>query len=197
MRAPSALAALVAAAAGVTAQQTAYGQWYSQCVPGGSPGPTASSGGSTPTVTGTAPGAKATLVGDNLWIRAVADPNFHKYLQSSPSNAAGVAVMDDASTAGQFTVTDGQLVLKVGSADLYGIVNSTVIGPNEGRLAVTFSTTKNAYGSFKFSGDALQWTVAGVTRPNESAWLVCAGQELFVNLGNYGYQTPEGCADQT
>ena len=26
---------------------------------------------------------------------------------------------------------------------------------------------------------------------------MCAKQELFVNLGNYGYMTPAGCSDQT
>lgn len=135
-----------------------------------------------------------------MWIRAVAAPNFHKYLQSSHPGQAGVAVLNDASTAGQFTVTNGALVLVGGAgagANLYAVVNSTVVGPGAGRLAVTFETKANAYGAFKYSGDALQWAVAGVTRPNDSAWLVCGGQELFVNLGSYGYQTPEGCADQT
>ena len=36
-----------------------------------------------------------------------------------------------------------------------------------------------------------------ISRPNTAAWLVCAGQELFVNTGAYGYDTPAGCADQT
>lgn len=109
----------------------------------------------------------------------------------------GVAVLDDASTAGQFTLVDGQLILDTGSGDLYAIVGTEVIGTGSGRLAVTLSTEQNAYGAFKWSGDALQWSVDGLTRPNESAWLVCEGQELFVNLGSYAYLTPEGCADQT
>lgn len=65
------------------------------------------------------------------------------------------------------------------------------------KLALTFSTSKNTYGTFAWSGDALTWTVSGITRPNNAAWLVCANQQLFINLGSYGYMTPAGCADQT
>lgn len=108
-----------------------------------------------------------------------------------------MAILGDAGTAGQFAFADGRLILVTETEELEAIVGTEVIGPGAGRLAVTFSTGRNAYGGFKYSGDALQWHVGGVTRPNESAWLVCGGQELFVNLGSYGYQTPEGCVDQT
>jgi hypothetical protein len=51
----------------------------------------------------------------------------------------------------------------------------------------------------------LTWVAAGLSRPNTGAWLVCNGtasdgsteQEVWVNLGNYGYMTPAGCTDTT
>ena len=65
------------------------------------------------------------------------------------------------------------------------------------KLAVTFNTTKNAFGTFAFSGDAVQWSTPNIQRPNLSAWLVCANQQLFINLGPYAYMTPAGCVDET
>lgn len=65
------------------------------------------------------------------------------------------------------------------------------------KLSVSFGATKNAYGTFVFSGDAVTWSVEGVKRPNLSAWLVCENKSLWVNLGNYDYMTPAGCADET
>jgi len=109
--------------------------------------------------------------------------------------------MGDYTTAGQFQVVDGQLVQLVsapGAAPklLYAVVSETRV-INDNSLAVTFSESKNTYGSFAFGGDDLQWSVAGVNRPNKSAWYVCTGQKLYINLGNYLYMTPSGCADQT
>jgi len=79
---------------------------------------------------------------------------------------------------------------------LYAIVepqaNSTVT-----KLSVSFGTEKNTYGTFDFSGDAVQWSIPSITRQNLSAWLVCANQTLWINLGAYGYMTPAGCADET
>jgi len=46
-----------------------------------------------------------------------------------------------------------------------------------------------------FSGDAVEWS--GIDRPNDAAWLVCANQQLFINLGAYDYLTPAGCSDET
>ena len=68
---------------------------------------------------------------------------------------------------------------------------------NVTKLAMTFETTENTYGTFAFSGDAVQWSVASIDRPNLSAWLVCENQQLFINLGAYDYLTPAGCADET
>lgn len=130
------------------------------------------------------------------WIRAVEDPNFHKYLQTKPVYTTGTAILDSYTTAGQFNIIDGQLVELVTGANLYAVVepqaNSTVT-----KLAVTFSKTQNAYGTFAFSGDAVTWSISTITRPNVAAWLVCGNQQLFINLGSYAYLTPADCADET
>ncbi len=65
------------------------------------------------------------------------------------------------------------------------------------KLKTWFEATQGTYGTFSFSGDTLQWTVSDIARPNTAAWLVCAGDQLFVNTGAFLYQTPEGCSDQT
>ncbi|KAH7312989.1 hypothetical protein BKA65DRAFT_149928 [Rhexocercosporidium sp. MPI-PUGE-AT-0058] len=156
---------------------------------------TPTSSGPLPTGTGTGPGT--TLQTGYYWIRAVAAPNFHKYLQTKPIYLPGTAILDSYLTAGQFAIVDGQLVelLSPGTFLYANVIASTVSGAT--KLAVEFKKEKNAYGTFAWSGDALQWTVAGTTRPNASAWLVCESQTLWVNLGSYGYMTPAGCSDQT
>lgn len=97
----------------------------------------------------------------------------------------------------------GQLVQLLGDGSLlYGIVE-TRSDPTVMKLRLSFQTTPApaSAGTFAFSGDALQWTIANVTRPNDSAWLACpdgtGAVPLFVNLGPYGYMTPAGCADET
>lgn len=186
--------------------------YYSQCQPGTastspttltttarpsttSPSTTAPSNGSTATGPGT------TLQSGYLWIRAVEDPNFHKYLQSSPLYSPGLATIDIYTAAGQFNIVDGQLVQLVSEAGaaeklLYAHVSGATTH-NGQSLAVTFAETKGTYGTFAFQGDAVTWTGSNVTRPNLSAWYVCENQALFVNLGNYLYNTPSGCADET
>lgn len=105
--------------------------------------------------------------------------------------------------AGQFQVINGQLVqLLANGGQLYGSVesraDSTVM-----KLRVSFVKTapSASAGTFQWSGDALQWTISSISRPNLSAWLACpdsAGNvALYVNLGSYGYQTPAGCYDHT
>jgi hypothetical protein len=195
--------------------------FYSQCQPGAvattvvttavpttskpQPGTTLSTAvQSTPPATtgtpaGTGPGK--TLQTGYYWIRAVAAPNFHKYMQTKPLYSTGTALLGDYTTAGQFQVVDGQLVQLVsapGEAEklLYAVVSETRY-INDMSLSVTFSTKKNTYGTFAWSGDGLTWSAAGVQRPNLSAWYVCTGQQLYINLGNYLYQTPAGCSDQT
>jgi len=71
-------------------------------------------GASSPTSTvGSAPtaaGPGLTLQSGYYWVRAVTAPNFHKYLQTSPNYAAGPAVLQTYTTAGQFQIVGGQLV---------------------------------------------------------------------------------------
>ncbi|PQE31687.1 carbohydrate-Binding Module family 1 protein [Rutstroemia sp. NJR-2017a WRK4] len=216
------VAALLTAAAvqSVNAQQPAWGQYYSQCIPGTATITTPSTTPHTTTKpstspTGTPTGTPTTLTtvpvtttaaagypGTTLqsgyyWIRAVESPNFHSYLQSKPTKAAGPALLADRTTAGQFNVVSGQLVQLIApSTLLYGNVsppaNSSVV-----KLALSFSTTQNTYGTFAFSGDALTWSVSSINRPNLSAWLVCDAQSLWINLGSYAYNTPPGCVDET
>jgi hypothetical protein len=104
--------------------------------------------------------------------------------------------MGDYTTAGQFNIVNGQLVELITGELLYAVVSppadSTVT-----KLAVTFSKSPNTYGTFAFSGDAVTWTVPSISRPNIAAWLVCTGQQLFINLGPYAYNTPAECADET
>ena len=108
--------------------------------------------------------------------------------------------MESYTTAGQFQVQGGQLVELISAPGAAVELLYANVIPNETvttKLAVTFSGTKNSYGTFAWSGDALTWTNPNVKRQNNAAWLACTGQQLFINLGAYGYQTPSGCADQT
>ncbi|KAK3933840.1 hypothetical protein QBC46DRAFT_348225 [Diplogelasinospora grovesii] len=148
------------------------------------------SGSGTPTPT--------TLASGNFWIRAVASPNYHKYLQTKPPNVPGVAILDSYTTAGQFNIVDGQLVNKASDPPLYMWVEEPTDKANPPRqLAAWFNTTRNPFGTFAFQGDTVTWSVPTVKRQNVAAWLVCAKQALYVNTGAYAYQTPAGCADQT
>ncbi|KAG8907087.1 hypothetical protein FRB99_005342 [Tulasnella sp. 403] len=163
----------------------------------------------TATITGTPP--IQTLLPNWLWIRAVVgddeDPNFHKYLQSYNSYAPGDAILGPPAKAAQFNIVNGQVEHYLPSGVLYLQVepraDSSVM-----KLKTSFSTSPNTYGTFAFSGDALTWTVSGITRPNNAAWLACndpvEGAVLYINLGEYhrelcpyAYQTPAGCADET
>ncbi|OQO01175.1 hypothetical protein B0A48_13418 [Cryoendolithus antarcticus] len=133
--------------------------------------------------------------------RAVEDPNFHKYLQTSPQYTTGLATLNSYTTAGQFNVVNGQLVELISATAtsptlLYANVGQPAT-PSSSLLPVSFSTTQNGWGSFAFSGDALTWSAANVTRGNLAAWYVCTGQQLFINTGAYLYGTPSGCYDET
>ncbi|KAH9474645.1 4-O-methyl-glucuronoyl methylesterase [Psilocybe cubensis] len=183
-------------------------QWYSQCLPGAAtttsfPGSgtttiDSSPGGGISTTKG--PGGPApTLTPGWNFIRAVTSPNFHKYLQSEVPNTVSDAVLGEAVTAAQFQITDGQLIHK-GDTPLYAVVepraNSTV-----SKLKVSWSKSKDTLGAFKFSGDTVEWTSSAITRPQSNAWLICAdskgNRHVYINLGPYGYQTPNGCNDHT
>ncbi|KAI0050325.1 carbohydrate-binding module family 1 protein [Auriscalpium vulgare] len=182
--------------------------YYSQCLPGtatSTPTTTVSSGSSSGTSTSTSSAASGTttLQSGYSFIRAVEDPNFHKYLQSQTLNTASTAVLGSPSTAGQFIITDGQLIYNANGTPLYAVVegqaNSTVT-----KLAMSWSTSPASganEGTFMWSGDTLEWSIPTITRPQLNAWLVCADAagnlDLFINLGSYDYETPSGCADET
>ncbi|KAF8645814.1 hypothetical protein AX16_007557 [Volvariella volvacea WC 439] len=173
--------------------------WYWQCLPGT---PTSTPGGpGTSTPTTTSPGGQETLVPGYSFIRAVEAPHFHKYLQSETLHSAGDAVLGEPATAAQFQITNGQLIQAAGSGkSLYAVVepraNSTVM-----KLKMSWSETPATSGTFRFSGDTVEWSNPSISRPQNNAWLVCpdaAGNlDLYVNLGPYAYQTPAGCADET
>ncbi|KAI0466236.1 carbohydrate-binding module family 1 protein [Xylaria cf. heliscus] len=195
--------------------------YYSQCVPGtattGSVSSTtrttatgtttrASTTLSTATITTTA-GSGAyptTLQSGYYWVRAVASPNFHSYLQAAPtatpSPGPGDAYLRSAQNAGQFNIIEGQLEYNPGSSageKLYMWVEDST-NKTQRTLQTWFETTKNPYGTFAFQGDTLTWTVADISRPNAAAWLVCGNDgQLYINTGAYAYDTPSGCADQT
>ncbi|KAL5355596.1 hypothetical protein BJX96DRAFT_170823 [Aspergillus floccosus] len=146
----------------------------------------------TPTATTT---ALPTLASGWYWIRAVATPNYHKYLQTKPTAAPGPAYLDNGANAGQFNVVGGQLVYNVDPPLYMHVENSA--DKTQRVLKTWFNTTKSDYGAFAFQGDALTWSVADINRQNTAAWYVCEEQELFINTGAYLYNTPAGCADQT
>ncbi|KAK7443526.1 hypothetical protein VKT23_015699 [Stygiomarasmius scandens] len=187
--------------------------YYSQCLQGvaTTPAPTttvASTGGSTAvppstgggSATSTAAGGSSTLLPGNSFIRAVEDPNFHKYLRSEVIGTASDAVLGEPDEASQFVISDdGQLVQQVDPL-LYAIVepraDDTVM-----KLKVTWSETPATSGTFMWSGDTVEWSDPDVERPQNNAWLVCPDEDgnndLYVNLGPYDYNTPAGCADET
>ncbi|RYO98055.1 hypothetical protein DL765_010948 [Monosporascus sp. GIB2] len=132
------------------------------------------------------------------WIRAVAAPNFHKYVQTSPPITPGTAILESHRTASQCNVVGGQFVMNrgAGSDPLYMHVERPA-DLTQRKLATWFNTTKNDFGTFAFQGDALTWSTPEIKRQNLAAWLVCEKQAMFINTGAYAYQTPPGCADQT
>ncbi|OCK88667.1 uncharacterized protein K441DRAFT_306139 [Cenococcum geophilum 1.58] len=91
---------------------------YSQCQPGVAVITTTAASTTIVTTTAAAPTrtgfTPTTGTGSGYyWIRAVEPPNFHKYLQSNPLYSTRPAVMGGYTTASQFQVVDGQLVLLI------------------------------------------------------------------------------------
>ncbi|KAA1474409.1 hypothetical protein DENSPDRAFT_824285 [Dentipellis sp. KUC8613] len=189
---------------------TVSNPYYSQCLPGGnggSPPPTSTvsnGGGGTSTTSTTAASGTTTLQAGYSFIRAVEDPNFHKYLQSEVLNTASDAVLGSPATAAQFQITNGQLIQNAnGTTPLYATVepraNSTVT-----KLKMSWSAEPDSgdgAGTFMWSGDTVEWSIPTIDRPQLNAWLVCpdaAGNlDVYINLGAYDYMTPAGCADET
>lgn len=139
-----------------------------------------------------------TLQSGWYWVRAVAAPNFHKYVQTSPVVTPGAAILESYTSAGQYKVEAGQFVMNTGdgSDPLYLQVEEPE-DLAQRKLATWFNTTEGGFGTFEFQGDALTWSTPEIQRQNVAAWLVCEEQAMFINTGAYGYQTPAGCADQT
>ncbi|KII91554.1 carbohydrate-binding module family 1 protein [Plicaturopsis crispa FD-325 SS-3] len=187
---------------------TASGEYYSQCLPGAATTTfvsSATSASATGTATSAAASGTTTLLPGNSFIRAVEEPYFHQYLQSEVLGTASTAVLGSPGTAAQFVVSsDGQLVQELpDGSSLYAVVegraNSTVM-----KLQMSWSTEpasgENA-GTFNWSGDTLEWSIPTIDRPQTNAWLVCPDADgnlvTYINLGNYDYETPPGCADET
>jgi hypothetical protein len=117
-------------------------------------------------------------------------------MQSKPLYTASKAVLGSYTTAGQFQIVDGQLQQLTSPGNfLYGVVEQNTTTAT--KLGVSFGTSKNTFGTWKWNGDDLQWSTPGITRPNLSAMLVCESNNLYLNLGAYLYMTPAGCVDQT
>lgn len=192
---------------------TTSNPYYYQCVPGtAAPSPTPTSTQTTTPTTApltTATGSPTTLQSGWYWIRAVESPYFHSYLQTKPNAAAAAtatatAVLDSASTAGQFNIISGQLVYNnfgsSSSSSWYMWVENPTNKTQRALRTWFNATAANPYGSFAFSGDTVTWTDPDVARPNTAAFYVCqdadgAENGLFVNTGPYLYQTPAGCYD--
>ncbi|CCO27757.1 hypothetical protein BN14_01744 [Rhizoctonia solani AG-1 IB] len=178
---------------------TKLNDYYSQCLPGSSSpsttappitattttktstGPTTTKASTTVTGGGT---VGPTLLPNYLWIRAVTPPNFHKYLQSYAPGTSTDAVLADASTAGQFAITNGKLTQATPSGALLYANVETRADSTVTKLKVSWQTSSATSGTFVWSGDALTWTIAGITRPNNAAWLACTdsveGQVLLL-----------------
>ncbi|GJJ08418.1 hypothetical protein Clacol_002634 [Clathrus columnatus] len=183
--------------------------YYSQCLPGTATitSPPSSSptsvpgGGSTPSSTASATSGTATLLPNQLWIRADEEPNFHKYLQSQTEGSVGDAVIGPPTTAAQFNIASGQLMQFVNAdTTLYAQVATAL--PNENRLKVFWSTSPATNITWSFQGDAVNGVVANATQQDTGAFLACDDVSadvptVYLNLGAYDYMTPTGCADQT
>ncbi|KAJ2915746.1 hypothetical protein MD484_g4674, partial [Candolleomyces efflorescens] len=190
-------------------------QWYSQCIPGANtPVPTSSAPTPTtpiPTPTTTpnptvsvpsAPSGTPTLVNGYSFVRAVTDPNFHKYLRSETWGTPGDAILGDYMTSALFRVVNGQLIQGVEGQQtlLYAVVEPKTDSAAK-KLKVSWSATPATSGSFRWSGDTLEWSDPAISRPQNNAWLVCpdaqGNRDVYINLGPYSYQTPAGCNDHT
>ena len=184
---------------------TVINPFYSQCLQGtGTTTPTTTTGSTTMTGTSTSTsgGAAPTLLPGYSFIRAVEDPNFHKYLRAQTPNKASNAVLGEPNTAGQFQITSaGQLVQWTpDGTTLYAQVEPRADATVK-KLLVSWATTPASTGKFYWNGDTVLWNNPSISRPQENAWYVCpdanGNKLLYVNLGYYSYQTPPGCADET
>jgi len=193
--------------------------YYSQCLPGSAPAPTttisstvgssssastigsSSSGSSAPTGTQAWGPGTATLLPNQLWIRADEDPEFHYYLQSQVLNSPGDAVISNPATAAQNNIVNGQLQQFLPSG---GILYAQVYPPaaNTTRLKIFWSTTPATNVTWSFSGDGVNGNVPGFTTAATGNFLACTdvsttAPNIYLDLGAFDYQTPAGCASET
>ena len=119
------------------------------------------------TPTSTAAGSSATLEPGYSFIRAVEDPNFHKYLQSEVLDTASDAVLGEPESAAQFQITDGQLVQNAAGGPLYAVVEPPA-DESAKKLKVTWGEAPDTLGSFVFTGDTVEWSSPDVTRPQNN-----------------------------
>jgi len=147
----------------------------------------------------------ATLQQGYSWIRAAReDPvpsSFDRYMQTNPVFTPPIAVLDDYETAGQFAVQNGQLVQLISAPGdtpeiLYAAV-ATNKTHNGRTRAVSFTSKMSRYEAFDLEGSAVVWTdISDERNSNASAWWICEGNQLFINLGDYKSGTAKGCFDQ-
>ncbi|KAF7968991.1 hypothetical protein HWV62_28722 [Athelia sp. TMB] len=172
------------------------------------------------TATGTVPWAAgtATLLPNQLWIRADEDPEFHFYLQSKilsaspppPSvpkltlNAAdspGDAVISNPATASQNQIVSGQLIQYLPSGgELYLGVYPNATGTT--RLKLFWATAPQTNVTWAFQGDGVEGNVPGYTTAATGNFLACTdtsttAPNIYLDLGAFDYLTPAGCASET
>jgi hypothetical protein len=114
------------------------------------------------------------------------DPNFHHYLQSSTPGTASLAVFGDYTTAAQFQLNSGQVEQQLAGGSVLYLTVLPAANSSATYLATTFTTTPNAWGTWSFQGDGLNWSASNVTRSNTGAFLACGGgsaPSVNVNLG--------------
>ncbi|KAF7329724.1 hypothetical protein MKEN_00235700 [Mycena kentingensis (nom. inval.)] len=141
-------------------------------------------------------GGSPTLVPGWAFVRAVEDPNFHKYLMSQTPNTATPAILGDFTRAAQFQIVNGQLMQNgANGVQLFAVVAPPADATVK-MLAVSWATKPDTLGTFFWSGDSLEWKSPTVARQQTNAWLVCPSNGvlfLYINLGPYAFMTPAGC----
>jgi len=136
-----------------------------------------------------------------VWLRADEQPYFHHYVQSTASYAPGSVILGSYTSGGQFQIINGQIEFYLPDNQ---VMYCNVIPPANSSvtyIGMYWAMTPNTFGTFSFQGDAVNWSVSSINRPNTGAFYVCpdaSGVEyLYINLGAYDYGTPAGCADET
>jgi len=102
-------------------------------------------------------------------------------------NTPADAVLGEAVTAGQFQITNGQLILNTGGSNrLYAKV-APKTDSSQTKLKVSWSTSQDTLGQFKFSGDTVEWSSSTVTRPQTNV------SNYFLFAGDVAVHEAAGC----